>query len=69
MDKWKGYKAYKVFRDAFGELLPKPQGVAFREGVLCGYYDTDTAAGLGFLKGDSMGLRLENFEGIDGRVK
>ena len=64
-----GMKVFKVFRDADGMFMDAPKYVAFRHNTLCGYYDSQRLAEQGFLKGDSTSVRLENFEGIDARLR
>ncbi len=69
MDRWAGYLAFKVLKGPDGSLLPEPKYVSFRDRTLCGYYSSETEAGLGFLRGDLEGTRLEDYQGIDGRLK
>jgi hypothetical protein len=66
---YKGMKIFKVFKDQNGEFLACPKYVAFRSGMLVGYYDSEVAATQGFLKGDRGEGRLEDFQGIDARLR
>lgn len=69
IDIWKGYSCYKVFRGFNGEWLPKPKYAVFRDGYLVGMVDTETEAGQAFRLSPPLDLRLEDFEGIDRRLR
>lgn len=76
MDKWKGYKCFKVYLDHKGDLLPKPKYAVFRDNVLMDLCDTETEAGRVFHGErawlvDEYGnkIRLGDFEGIDRRLR
>ena len=66
---YKGMKIFKVFRDADGNMMSCPKYVAFRYDRLVGYYSSERNAEVGFLRGDVGEGRLENFEGIDVRLR
>ena len=72
MDRWSNYLCYKVFCDEDGSFMQCPKYVSFKNRILCGFYDSETEAGLGFLRGEvnqGIPFRLDDFVGIDGRVK
>ncbi len=71
-DKWSSFQCFKVFKDAEGEWLQVPKYVSFKDGVLCGYYNSNTEAELGYLRGDEhlgLGIRLKGYQGIAKELK
>jgi hypothetical protein len=64
-----GMKVFRVLQGADGKFLDSPKYVSFRGNILCGYYATAKLAEVGFLRGDRTETRLEDFEGIDARLR